>query len=107
MYYLLAKKSIEIINLIKKNNYTIPYSCNLLLDDNRFLYDNNILNQSLKKEYGLNAIIENVGDDTLLINIENMWYIIVIVEEINHLEIFISSFVNKKEAIDYIEKLNS
>jgi len=107
MYFLLAKKSIEIINLIKKNNYTIPYSCDLLLDDNRFLYDNNILNKSLKKEYGLNAIIENVGDDTLLINIENIWFIIVVVEEINHLEMFISSFVNKKEAIDYIEKLNS
>jgi len=107
MYFLLAKKSIEIINFIKKSNYTIPYSCDLLLDDNRFLYDNNILNQSLKKEYGLNAIIENVGDDTLLINIENIWFIIVVVEEINHLEMFISSFVNKKEAIDYIEKLNS
>lgn len=106
MYYLLAKKSIEIINLIEMNNYTIPYSCNLLLDDNRFLYDNNILNQSLKKEYGLNAIIENIGDDTLLMQIKCKWFIIVVVEEIDYLEMFISSFVNKEEATKYLQELN-
>ena len=106
MYFYLAKKSIEMINLIEINNYTIPYCCNLLLDDNKFIYDNNILNQCLKKEYGLNAIIENVGDDTLLMQIKCKWFIIVVVEEIDYLEMFISSFVNIEEATKYLQELN-
>jgi hypothetical protein len=105
MYFFLVKKSIEMINLIKRNNFTIPYSCNLPLDDKEFVYDNNILNQFLKKEYGLNIIIKNIDDNILLMEIENKWFAIIVRQEINFIEMFISSFTNKEEAFDYLEEL--
>lgn len=104
MYFLLVKKSIEMINLIKQSNFTIPYSCNLLLDDINFIYDNNILNQFLKKEYDLNMIIENIDDNILLMEIENIWFIIIVREEISFIEMFISSFGNKEDAFSYLEE---
>jgi hypothetical protein len=104
MYFLLVKKSIEMINLIKQSNFTIPYSCNLLLDDINFIYDNNILNQFLKKEYDLNMIIENIDDNILLMEIENIWFIIIVREEISFIEMFISSFENKEDAFSYLEE---
>ena len=107
MYFLLTKKSIEMIELIKMNNYTIPYSCDLLLDDDKFLYDNNILNQCLKKEYGIDIVIDCYDENISLLNLNNVWFIIIIREDINHLEIFISSFRNKEKAYSYINELNN
>lgn len=103
MYFFLVKKLIEIINLIFENNKSYSSELN---NDNQFEYDNNLLKQFLLKEYGYsNCIIENYNENISLMEINNIYIMIIVRQEMNFIDLFVSPFDNKEKAIKYIQEL--